>query len=235
MGRPSGSPCPLKHLWEVKSDRCRGALNRRYQSTSAFLPACRDWSLLFIASKLLWGGEACHDVPNPYTTHSPVKGRTTQHSLWHRSTRPAHLPCATQNRYRGVENTIGASARDAVRFFKCQPNRFITDLIDDAHVHHPIGQQLHGPASMPQRGWSTRNGDEMGFHTPIDLASQRSLFGIVSAERSREAQLHKALFDADDGAGTDFQRFGDLATGGRLLVAFVGFEQHACCHLLMGR
>jgi hypothetical protein len=26
---------------------------------------------------------ACHDVPNPYTTHSPVKGRTTQHSLWH--------------------------------------------------------------------------------------------------------------------------------------------------------
>src|SRR5258707_15682176 len=88
---------------------------------------------------------------------------------------------------------------------------------------------------MPQRGRSTRNGDEMGFHTAIDLASQGSLFGIVAAERRREALPHKALFDADDGAGTDVQRFGDLATGGRLLVAFVGFEQHAGGHLLMGR
>jgi hypothetical protein len=73
----------------------------------------------------------------------------------------------------------------------------------------------------------------MGFHTPIDLAPQGSLFRIVSAERSREALLHKPLFDADDGPWADFQSFCYLATGGRLLVTFVGFEQHAGCHLLM--
>src|SRR6266581_6783504 len=86
---------------------------------------------------------------------------------------------------------------------------------------------------MTLRGRSTRYRDEMGFHTAIDLASQGALFGIVSAERSREALLHEPLFDADDGPGTDFQSFCYLATGGRLLVAFVGFEQHPCCHLLM--
>src|SRR5258708_25895191 len=88
---------------------------------------------------------------------------------------------------------------------------------------------------MPLRVGTRRERDQMGFDTAIDLASQWSLCGIVAAERRREALLHKALFDADHGPWTDLQRFGNLATGGRLLVAFVGFEQHARGHLLMGR
>lgn len=53
---------------------------------------------------------------------------------------------------------------------------------------------------MSLRGRSTRQRDEMGFHTAIDLASQGTLFGIGAAERPREALLHKADFDADDGS-----------------------------------
>src|SRR5258708_24167065 len=87
---------------------------------------------------------------------------------------------------------------------------------------------------MPQRSWSTRKGDEMRFHTAIDLASQRTRLGIVAAERSLQALLHEALFDADDGAGTDVNCLGNVAAGGRPLIAFVGCKQHAGGHLLMG-
>ena len=45
---------------------------------------------------------------------------------------PGHLPYARQSRLQGAESTIGALARDAIRFFKCKADRFITDLIDNA-------------------------------------------------------------------------------------------------------
>src|SRR5215469_16416461 len=86
---------------------------------------------------------------------------------------------------------------------------------------------------MRLRRWLTGERDQVGFHTAIDFAPQGSLFGVVAAQGRRQALLHKPLFDANDGAGTDLQSSGDLAAGKLLLVAFISFEQHASSHLLM--
>ena len=109
-------------------------------------------------------------------------------------------------------------------------------MLDIAQTHDLIGKQLQRPALSPIRGLATGQMNQVGFSFAIQTAAFGAFSGKTSSESHLQALLDKSLFDADHGAATNRERFGNLPIGVTgVPLTLIAHQEHSGDEIVFGR